>query len=247
MTLLQTYVAYHHAPRLPWLGIAPQSLAVQGPILRSFFRHQGTLTLVNREDDGQLRVVGERPASLVEVQMIRQVAAALEDVAALYHRGVHADDQIAEAKDRYPLVVVVNPRMVFWQGVLLDLPWTGTEMSWNLMLHLAVKREDKLSLHHFGLTGSPTNRGLSVRKAQLIKFLSGCAAGEALAVRIEKERGGPCFLDVEPQDVKVLDLDADELMVDISELTAVGSGISAGEPTRPSVPRGNDDDRARRG
>ena len=123
LALLQTYIAYRHAPRLPWLEVDSQALPVEGRTLRSFFRHRGTVVLAEQNNDGCLYVVNRREAFLIDIQMIRHVAAVLEDVAALYHRGVHADDLIAEAKDQFRLVVVVRPRMVFWNGALLNLPW----------------------------------------------------------------------------------------------------------------------------
>lgn len=215
--LLQAYIAYHPVPQLDWLEFDSHTLGVNGGTVRSFFRHRGTVTLAERRSDGRLYQVGTRSASLVDVQLVRQVAAALEDLASLYHQGVHADDLIAEAKDRFQLVVVVNPRMVFWQGQLLELPWVKADKNWNLMLHLGVKTEGRLPLRNFGLTGIAKPRDLTIRKSHLEKFLSRAAGGDQLAVLIEKERGGACTLNLAPAEVKVLDLDADDWTVDASD------------------------------
>ncbi len=229
LVLLQTYLAYHEVPQLAWLDLDLRTLTVHGQIVRSFFRRRGPVNLTEKKNGNGLHKDAPRPASVVDGQLIRQVAAALEDLAPLYHQGVHADDLIAEAKDRFNLVVVVDPRMVFWQGELLKLSWSDAEKAWNLMLHLAVKTEGKLPMHDFKLTKVSTDRALSIRKAHLKKFLSGCTAGEGLAARLEKVRGGPCYLDeVEPQDVKVLDLDADEWTVDASEFLPGNLQAAAG-------------------
>lgn len=217
LVLLQTYAAYHHLPQVPWLGRDPQEVAVQGHCLRSYFRHQGTVLIAEQHTDGRLHQVGSQQASLVDVQLVRRVAAALEDVTALYERGIHPDDLIAEAKDQFRLVVVVQPRMVLWQGTLLELPWNGAEKTWNLLLHLAVKGEGKLPLRDFALTGIESSRDLSIRKFNLVKFLSQTAAGEELAVLVERPRGGDCRLQLEASQIKVLDLDADRWTVDERE------------------------------
>jgi hypothetical protein len=244
LVLLQAYIAYHAVPQLDWLGFDSHTLAAYGLSLRSFFRHQGTVILAEQKDDGRLHQVGTRPASLVDVQLIRQVAAAMEDLATLYHQGVHANDMIAEAKDQFRLVVVVSPRMVFWNGTLLELVWDKAEKYWNMMLHLAVKTEGKLPLHDFKLTGVKKHRDVTVRKSHLQNFLSRTAAGEELAARIDKPRGGDCLLDLEPADVKVFDLDADEWTVDVNEFlqanlpAAAGRSVSAAAtPSAKARPR----------
>lgn len=244
LVLLQTYIAYHAVPQLPWLDFDSRRLEVIGHVVRKFFRHRGTLRLVEQTSDGRLQTIGTRSASLVDAQLIRQVAAAIEDLSELYHRGVHADDLIAEAKDRFRLVVVVSPRMVFWNGQVLELPWNGAEKSWNLLLHLAVKTEGVLPLRDFGLTGVKTSRDLIIRKSHLDKFLSRAAAGAELAVRIEKTRGGDCRLDLKPTEVKVLDLQADDWTVDVSEFAPAnslaengGSRPTTGTPRASAKPR----------
>lgn len=218
--LLQSYIAYHEAPRLDWLGFNSQSLTVYGGMIRAFFRHRGTLRLVEQRSDGRLHEVGSRAASLVDVQLVKQVAQALEDLAAMYHRAVHADDLIAEAKDQFRLVVSVNPRMVFWNGALVDLPWASAEKTWNLLLHLAVKAEGKLPLRDFALSGIRTSRDLTIRKSHLEEFLRRVGPGAELAARIDRPRGGECRLELDPGEVKVLDLQADEWTVDVSEFQA---------------------------
>ncbi len=217
IVLLQTYIAYHEAPQLAWLGFDSHLLMACGQTIRSFFRHRGTLHCVERKNDGRLHQLDQRTASLVDVQLIQQVAAALEDLATVYHQEVHANDLIAEAKDQFRLLVVVNPRMVFWNGALIDVPWTSAQKSWNLMLHLAVKTEGKLPIRDFALTGIRNSRDETIRKSHLLTFLSRTKAGAELAVRICKPYGEACRLDIEPADVKVLDLDADEWTVDVND------------------------------
>ena len=85
------------------------------------------------------------------------------------------------------------------------------------MLHLAAKAEGKLPLHDFEPTDIKTQRDLTVRKSNLVKFLSRAPAGEELAASIDKVRGGECRLDIEPSQVKVLDVDGDDWTVDSSE------------------------------
>lgn len=233
LALLQTYIAYHNAPQLAWLELDNQSLSVNGRMVRSFFRHRVEITLAEERNDHRLYQVGKRSASLVDAQLVRQVAAAMEDLATLYHQGVHADDLIAEAKDRFKLLVVVNPRMVFWEGKLLELLWDKAEKYWNLMLYLAVKTEGKLPLHNFKLTGIKKHRDLTTRKSHLQEFLSGVGAGAELAVLIEKARGGDCLLNLDPAEVKVLDLDADEWLVAVPEFLQanVGGAVIGSTPS----------------
>jgi len=238
LVLLQTYIAYHEVPQLRWLGVDLHELAVRGRIVRSFFRHQGTLHLVEQKGDGQLQQVGTRSASLVDLQLIRQVGGALEDLATLYHQGVHLDDLIAEAIDEFRLVVVVNPRMVFWNGTLIDVPWDTADKNWNLLLHLAVKKEGKLPVRDFKLTGVANSRDETVRKSHLVQFLSRTPAGLELAALIDKPRGGKCGLDLKPTDVRVLDLDADNWTVDVSEFRQANSSatpIHAPESAMPGT------------
>ncbi|MBN8625097.1 MAG: hypothetical protein J0M17_06400 [Planctomycetes bacterium] len=229
MVLLQTYVAYHSAPQLAWLGFTTQSLTVNGATLQPLFRRQGILTQIKHVTANQYRQVDTQTARLVDLEVILQIGAALEDVAAMYQRGVHADDLIKEARAQYKLVVVVRPRMVFWRGRPLKLEWDGTETMWNLMLHLAVQAEGKLPIRDYVLSGVKTNRDLSVRKSHLMKFLAGAPGGDDLAVLIEKRRSGPCYLDIAPETVRVLDLDADEWTVDVQEFFQVDAPSAEAE------------------
>ena len=219
LTLLQTYVAYHEAPQLPWLDQSPNSLLVSGAMLRSLFRRRGTVTEAEPVRGNRYRVVGSYQARIVDLEMIRQVAGALEDIAATYRRGVFVDDLIEEARTQYKLLVVVKPRMVFWQGKRLDLDWDGSDASWNLMLHLAVKASGQDAKGPYALSGIKTNRDLSVRKSHLTKFLQRAPSGDALAVLIEKHRKGECYLDVARGEVRVLDMDADEWTVDVQQFS----------------------------
>jgi hypothetical protein len=214
--LLQTYVAYHPYPQIPWLGVASQTLSVNGGVLKAFFRHRGTVKEIELISHGRARVVGTKTASLVDTNLIRQVAAALDDLGEIYRRGAHPDEIIEEARSQYALLVVVRPRLVFWNGERLALEWNDAEKSWNLLLNLAVRAEGKLPLHAFTLTGVRTNRDQSVRKLHLRRYLSSVPHGDELAARIEKHRGGDCYLDMDSGAVKVLDLDADDWTVEVN-------------------------------
>jgi len=62
-----------------------------------------------------------------------------------------------------------------------------------------------------------------------MKFLAGAPGGDDLAVLIEKRRSGPCYLDIAPETVRVLDLDADEWTVDVQEFFQVDAPSAEAE------------------
>lgn len=226
LTLLQAYVAYHPSPKLVWLHEDTQSLTAHGEVLRKFFRHRGTVFEIQEFGADRVQRVGTRSAQLVDTHLIQQVAAALGDISEIYHRGVHVDDLIEEARSQYRLLVVVHPRLVFWDGDRLDVNWDSAEKPWNLMLNLAVRAEGRLPLHPYALTGETTGRALTVRKSKLIQLLSQTGPGEKLSVLIEKPRGGDCRLSLASPDVKVLDLEADNWTVDVDEFKLATRGAS---------------------
>jgi hypothetical protein len=199
---------------------------VNGAMLGKFFRRRGTVVEVEQVGPREVKEVGRHAAQLVDTELIQQVAAALSDITELYEQGMHADDLIEEARTQYRLVVVVRPRLLFWDGERLDLNWDSAEKPWNLLLNLAVQAEGLLPLHSYELTGVKDNRDLSVRKVKLIELLSRTEPGEKLGVLIEKARRGNCRLALEAQDVKVLELEADAWTVDVDEFKPATRGVS---------------------
>ncbi|MCY2995961.1 MAG: hypothetical protein NTY19_50140 [Planctomycetota bacterium] len=212
-TIVQVYTAYHPCAALPWADTTVGDLAPHAAMLRFFFRHTGEITEIELLDAQKARVVGHRKAQLVDMSLVRSVAAALDDLEEMYEEGVMPEDLINEARTQHRLVVVVSPRMVFWDGVKLDVDWNGKDKSWEMMLLLAARAEQLEGVDQHGLSGAHDNRGLSVRKHNLIKQLTadnrvGNSPAAELAARIEKRPKGECYLDLEPNEVKVLELGA---------------------------------------
>ena len=151
------------------------------------------------------------------MNLVRQVAAAMDDVQELYHQGIMPEDLIDEARHRYRLLVVERPRMVFWDGALVEIDWNGREKSWELMLNLAAAAESLQDMDRFALTGASTGRRLSVRKHELTRLLMEAEHGAELAAHIEKIRGGCVHLTLDSSEVNVLDVTADEWTLDPAE------------------------------
>ena len=84
---------------------------------------------------GSLEVVDRQPASLCDPVILRQVSAALHDVAPFYELPEDPDDLIEWAIDRARLVIVDrSPRAVFWDGAEIAAgEWDQHPREWNLL------------------------------------------------------------------------------------------------------------------
>jgi hypothetical protein len=219
-TLTQVYVAYHPCAKLSWLQSTARDLDAVSATIRCFFRHGGEIIEVERLCRHRFREVGRHRASLIDMNLIRQVAAALDDVKQLYHHGIMPEDLIEEARHSYRLLVVERPRMVFWDGDLLEIDWNNRDKSWELMLNLAAAAEGLQDMDRFALTGASTDRMLSIRKHELTKLLMQTAHGLELAAHIEKIRGGRVHVTLDPGEVHVLDVATDEWTLDPAEFAS---------------------------
>ncbi len=233
-TLIQAYTAYHPCPAIPWADATVGELTPYAAVLRSLFRRRGELTEVQPPNAKAGPVVGRREAQIVDMKLVRMVAAALDDLKEMYEQETMPEDLINEARSKHRLVVVVSPRMVFWDGVNLGINWNRKEKSWEMLMHLAAHAEELKGVDQFRLSGVRTHRGLSVRKHNLIKHLTpdnstDDSPAAQLAARIQKNAGGECYLELKPHEVKVLDLSAlgaDSWTIDLKDFLQT--------PSRPS-------------
>jgi hypothetical protein len=134
--LTQIYVAYAQVPRLEWLPLSHVLSTAIGGVLRSCVRRRGSeLITVQPGRPGTLEVLDRQPATLCDPVILRQVAAALHDVAPFYELPEDPDDLIAWAVDRARLVMVDrSPRAVFWEGAEIAAEaWDKHPREWNLL------------------------------------------------------------------------------------------------------------------
>ncbi len=222
--LLQIYVAYHPKPLLEWLGIPPDWIDTSGPMIRACARPSGTEIVASLCRRGRFRPVRYRKARLMDMKIIEQVVAAVNDVGKLYRQAADPEREIEEAIEKHLLVVVENPRTAFWKGQRVDVDWNAQSQASEFLLHLASNASQMKGVDRYSLGRELTGRDLSVRKHKLCSLLR--ERHGDLASRIKKVRGGQCYLDLEPHEVKVLDLDGDAWILDPTELEAMG-GLSA--------------------
>jgi hypothetical protein len=190
-TLLQVYIAYHPRPQLSWLGVTEDRYQVTAEILRREFRRLSEVVECALVDSSTFREARRRPAMIVDLDSVQQVAAALADVAELYRQSVCPVELIEEARTLHRLVVVTKPRMAFFDGVKLDVDWNAMSKSWELLLHLAARAERLDGVDQYDLDGAPGAGVLSTRKYRLCKYLinsddSTNSPAAQLASRIDK-------------------------------------------------------------
>jgi len=224
--LMQVYAAFHSKPRIPWLDLPESHCQVSGKMLRVQFRRRGELIECERVDAGRIREIGRREASLIDIESVHTILAAIEDVAELYRRDLFPEEIIDEARSRYRLVVVAQPRMAFFDGVKLDIDWNRQGRLWELCQLLAEhgERLECVDRHH--LSGSPRPHAFTNLKSRLCRILmesddSPNGPATQLAALIENVEG-EMRLDLPPNKIKVINLSggADEWNVDPSEFDA---------------------------
>jgi hypothetical protein len=228
-TLMQVYIAYHPRPELPWLVLREDIYQAKAGILGLEFRRLFELIEYDQVDARTIQESGRRQASIVVMDAIQQVLAAIDDVAELYRRELSPEEIINEARTQHRLVVVTKPRLVFWDAVELGINWNRKSASWEMLLHLAAHAEQLDGIDQYDLSGVMDNRALSVRKFNLCKHLRNAEVGSPaaqLAAHLEKVPRGECYIDLQPSEVKVLDLErlgADEWTVDRNEFSSIQS------------------------
>lgn len=226
-TLMQVYIAYHPRPELPWLELSEDCYQAKAGILGLEFRRLCELIEYDQVDPRTIQESGRRQASIVVMDAIQQVLAAIEDVAELYRSELSPDEIINEARSRHRLVVVTRPRMAFFDGVKLNIDWNRQKRPWELLRFLAAKGERLDCVDRYHLSGSPTPHALSNLKSRLCKILMESddlpdAPATQLAARIE-HADGEMRLDLPPGEIKVVDLEAsgaDEWTIDPTEFEA---------------------------
>jgi hypothetical protein len=224
---MQVYIAYHPRPELPWLDLREDYYQTRAGMLGLEFRRLFELIEYDQVDSGTIQESGRRQASIVVMDAIQLVLAALGDIAELYRRDLSPEEIINEARLQNRLVVVVRPRMAFFDSEKLKVDWNRHNRPWELLRFLAAQGERLDGVDRYHLSGSPTPHALSNLKSRLCKILmeiddSADAPAAQLAARIEHV-DGEMRLDLTPDEIKVIDLEdsgADEWTVDPTEFEA---------------------------
>jgi hypothetical protein len=124
--LLQVYVAYRPAVKLPWLGL-PRSIG-QRPY---WLRH---------------RLENHRDTDIADC-----AADALLDVAPIYRDALDVEGIVAEHVQARDLVLVMGPgcREVHWRGQLIQANWFVHRALWGLLVALAQAAKNQLGVDAF--------------------------------------------------------------------------------------------------
>ena len=224
--LLQVYAAHHPSPQLEWLDLPREFVEVEGAVVKNCMRPVGEQITVEPTAGGKFREVGRTRERLMDMTILQQLAAALDDVAGLYRQAADPEDLIREAVEKYLLVVAENPRMVFWKGKKLDIDWLAHGGPSEFLLHLAAQTKKMRGLDRYCLGKELTDRELSVRKHALCRLLK---KHKDLVGKIKKARGGPCTLNLKPGEIEILDLGADAWTIDPAEFSLLKALAAAGD------------------
>lgn len=198
--LTLVYLAYSIEPNLDWLGCERSWWEVAANQVRGCIRPMGELTIAERTSSGSLRVTGRRRVPLCVPATVRQIAAALHDVADLCEVPDDPEDLIRWACDRAQLVLVDRaPRDVFWEGnTAKSADWDGHPVEWNLLWTLAEvagRTVDQDMLER------PNKHTIRSRRSRLGKLLRQCLE---LDEKIESVRGQGYRLELHAGEVLLL-------------------------------------------
>ena len=139
VALTQVYAAYSPVPKLDWLPLPPDRAQASQGLIRSCIRRRGEHAVAWRDAEGIARVGARRPALLCDPDVLRQIAAALEEVAFFSELPEVSEDLIDWARTRWRLVLVDrSPREVYWEGTAVaQAAWDRHPQAWNLLWVLA--------------------------------------------------------------------------------------------------------------
>lgn len=198
--LTLVYAAYAPMPRLEWLGCPSNWAETSAPLIRTCVRRRGVQQIAERDSDGTLRIVGERPASLCDADTVRQIAHALKDVTILYEMPEDPADVVQWAFDYGKLVLVDGaPRAVYWdQTPIAEGAWDRNEVQWNLLWTLADNPHTGVVQ---GMLLRSQGQAIASRRSRLSRLLEDCPE---LDQRIELIRGRGYRLDIDACDIVLL-------------------------------------------
>jgi len=194
MALLQVFVAYRPQPALGWLQLPPQ-----------YFSKAATFRYLV-ESRGDLEVTD-------------CVAAALANVAPLFHRDLDVSDLITLAKDRCALVVVTGPgrREIHWRGKLVKSDWDGRDKQWQLVVALARSamygRGSGIDPNNFDSGSERTRAGKSIStslKDLVYRLNKDRLLPDELLLKIEPAGGGKYRLDLTADQCELIELEVIE-------------------------------------
>lgn len=137
-TLFLVYVAYAPAPRLDWLDLPPGAAVANRGIIRHCIRQRGE-NIVIEQRHGRTHVVDRKPALLCDPTVLRQIAAALNELASFYEPPSAQRELLSWARKRARLVLVddATKAVYFDDQPVAEGAWDNKPSEWNLLWTLA--------------------------------------------------------------------------------------------------------------
>lgn len=180
-TLVQIHVAYAPHPRLEWMQMPPGWLEAQRGPIRSCIRRRGTL-ITAEQRGGQLFELERQNALLCDPMVLRQIAAALEDLTPLYGLPPGNRQRLKWAFDRARLVMVDSrPRAAYWDGKpIAEDEWCSNEREWDLLWTLA---RHAGGIVNQGMLANPDGQAIRSRRHRLSKLLSESTLDQLIETR----------------------------------------------------------------
>lgn len=198
LTLVQVYAAYALNANLDWL-VLPTSWQARGGSIRSCIRRRGEIVIAEQRN-GRLVVAAREPASLCDPMVLRQIAAALEDVVSLYETPEDDGKRLQWALDRARLVMVDEaPRIAYWnRQAVAEGAWDDHPREWDLLWTLARHRGRVVDQRKLA---NPEKHDIRSRRYRLGGLL---AAALELDSLIETRRGQGYLLNLAADEVILL-------------------------------------------
>ena len=200
VVLTQVYAAYSAVPNVDWLDGPPGWAEANRGLVRLCIRRPGKTAVVGRDSIGSLTVGEGRIVSVCDVDVLRQIARALGDVASLYELPADPDDLVDWAKDRARLLVVDrSPRAVYWEGnVVAEERWDQHSREWNLLWTLAIQPGEVVDQMMLMI---PDKNPIRSRRNRLSRLLDQVLDLDGL---IDSVRGQGYTLRLAPEDILCL-------------------------------------------
>ena len=149
--LTQIYGVCHPKPDFAWLGLPKKAITI------------GTKKLKIRFED-----YGRR------YEMMNRIAAAVGDLRKLYEGGLPNQTAIDDAIAGGGLVLIKEPRAVYWNGKLVKREWNRYRRPWDLLWALATKRPKGASVTDIDVYDDAVSRStMSTTLGRLRRLLPG--------------------------------------------------------------------------
>ena len=200
--LVQVYTCYSISPKLDWIPAPRGMVKTSKSLIRSTIRRPTNVEFCERQNDGTLKRLEQREVSLCDPSVLRQVAAALETVTALFDSPNNPEEMIEWARREAQLVVVDSQfPEVYWEGDHVPVPWDSFPVEWNLFCVLAENRGRYINQSRLD---NPGEHKIASRRSRLKQRLVDCPE---LDCRIKNKKGVGYCLDLDKSKVIYLQED----------------------------------------